>query len=357
MSAENEGRTEEPTQKQREKFREEGQVAKSSEINTLAQYVAGLLALAWIGPFVVQKLMETMRFTFNELSKAEFISRPIETSQSLGFHVVLILLPIFVFLWLSIFFTNVAQFGFQISWKAIQPKAQKFNVFSNFKSQFMSSRSLVDLVKSLAKVFILSFLIYQATRDLAEEFPQLFFSTPMQQGIYMWDVASDIWWVFIYFMLILGFIDGWYQRHSLKEKMKMTPSQVKDESKQRDGDPMIKRKIRTKQFTFMHELMRKNMASADVVITNPTHFAVALSYKHGQMSVPRVVAKGVDHVALSLRKIARNKSIPIIENRRIARSLYYTTEIGSDIPEEFFRPVAEILAFVFQINKKQRRAS
>jgi flagellar biosynthetic protein FlhB len=131
--------------------------------------------------------------------------------------------------------------------------------------------------------------------------------------------------------------------------MKMTPSQVKDEFKQREGDPLVKRKIRSKQFAFLQEAIRKNLDKADVIITNPTHFAVALSYAHGEMEVPKVVAKGVDHVARAIRKLARERTIPIVENRRLARSLYYQTGVDEPIPDEFFRPVAEILAFVYRL--------
>lgn len=357
MSAEREGRTEEPTGKQRKKFREEGQVAKSSEINTLAQYVAGLLVLSFFGPMLIDRLMGTAARTMTALAEQGVTSTPIGTLQELGLHVIMILLPIFIFLWVAVFATNVAQFGFIISWKALQPKAQKFNIFSNFKNQFMSTKSLVELAKSLTKITILTILIIKVTKGLTDVYPQLFYLSPQQSALFIWDVVMDIWWVFIFFMIALGFVDGWYQRHQLNEKMKMTPSQVKDEHKQAEGDPQIKRKIRSKQFSFIQELMKKNIEGADVVITNPTHFAVALSYKHGTMTVPKVVAKGVDHVALTLRRIARDKNIPIVENRRIARSLYYTTPIDGEIPEEFYRPVAEILAFVFQINRKQRRAS
>jgi len=356
MSAEREGRTEAPTQKQKEKFRDEGQVAKSTEVNTLAQYVAGMVILAFLGPQVVTYLMQTLTFVFQQLSIG-MGANPIEMMQTLAFHIAFILVPIFAFLWLAVFLTNVAQFGVKISWKAIQPKASKFNIFANFKNQLLSVKSLIELAKTIAKVFILSFLIYKSTRDLSVFYPQLFYLSPTQSGIFIWGVVNEIWWVFILFMLVLGFFDAWYQRHQLNEKMKMTPFQVKDENKQREGDPQIKRKIKTQQFRFIQELMRKNMEEADVVITNPTHFAVALSYKHGQMNIPKVVAKGVDHVALSLRKIARNKSIPIVENRRIARSLYYTTRIDQEIPEEFYRPVAQILAFVFKLSQKQKKVS
>jgi len=357
MSAEKEGRTEDPTGKQREKFREEGQVAKSTEINTLAQYVAGLMVLSLTGPMIISRLIETLHFTFSHYAEDIGNFYPVETMQSLGLHIMIIILPVFVFLWLAVFLTNVAQFGLRISWKAIQPKASKFNVFANLKNQLFSIKSIIELVKSLAKIIILTFFIYKVTRHLAAVYPQLYYFTPTQSGLFIWSVVEKIWWVFIIFMLILGTIDGWWQRHQLNEKMKMTPDQVKDENKQRDGNPLIKRKIRTKQFQFIQEMMKKNMADADVVITNPTHFAVALSYKHGQMTVPKVVAKGVDHLAFKLRKIARDKSIPIVENRRIARSLFYTTDIDQEIPDEFFKPVAEILAFVFQVNQRQRNAS
>ncbi len=357
MSAETEGRTEKPTQKQKEKFRNEGQVAKSVEVNTLAQYVMGFIMLSTMGPLLFRRMMETLSSTFGNLSQHIVNFYPIETMQSFALHVMLVLTPVFLFLWLGVFLANVAQFGFKVSWKAIQPKMQKFNVIANLKNQLFSMKSIIELAKSLIKIFILSFFIYKVAQSLFEVYPQLFYFTPAQSGIFIWSVIKQVWWVFIIFMLILGAVDGWWQRHQLNEKMKMTPSQVKDEYKQREGDPHVKRQIKSRQFRFIQELMKKNMSEADVVITNPTHFAVALSYKHGSMNVPKVVAKGVDHLALSIRKTARNNSIPIVENRRIARSLYFTTDIDQEIPEEFYRPVAEILAFVFRLNSKKRAAT
>ena len=215
----------------------------------------------------------------------------------------------------------------------------------------------MELLKSIVKMSVLSYLAYLAVRPLIGEFASLNQLTPMQIGLKTWEYASDIWLFITAFMLIIGFADFAWQKHQLEEKMMMRPQDVEDEQKQSTGDPKVKREQRLRGMRMLQELLSEQTREADVVITNPTHFAVALQYRHGEMTAPKVVAKGVDHMALKIRKIARKEEIPIVENRGLARALYYGCDVSQEIPNNLFRPVAEILAFVFKLGQERKTAN
>lgn len=353
MSAEAEGRSEKPTQKQKDKFRKEGSVAKSVEVNTFAQYLTGLLVISFAGIFIFRALADITVHALEQVPHAPRGDTTFVMLNEYALHLAVPLIPILAIIWLGIFAVNVAQFGFKISWKAIEPKWQKLNVFKNFKNIMISSRAIMELAKSVVKIIVLGTITWHVMQPIFEEFTQLYQLSPVQIGGVMWEYARTLWIQFILFVLVLAAIDASWQRYSLNQKMKMTKSQVKDEMKQAEGDPMVKGKQRSRNLQFMKSLMLQNVKDADVVITNPTHFAVALGYKHGQMDAPKVLAKGVDYLALSIRKQARKHAIPIVENKPLARALYYAGDIGAEIPERLFRPVAEILAWIFRLNKER----
>lgn len=352
MSAEDEGRTETATEKQREKFRKKGSVAKSAELNSLAAFLAGYIALSFLGGYILIELMAIFTYTFEELYKHSLTSTIDGVSALVIERIAVLLLPFLLILMVFVFVTNVMQFGFKITWEAVKPKWNKLNAFANLKNVLFSAQSMMELLKSCLKISILSYLVFIAILPLTEEFMSLNQLTPVQIGLITWEYARSIWFMIILFMLFLGIADYSWQKYQLEQKMKMKKQDVDDEQKQMMGDPMVKAKQRQKGMQMLQQIMSEQTKDADVVITNPTHFAVALKYSHGQMGAPKVVAKGIDHLALKLRKIARTNSVPIVENRGLARSLYYSTDVGTEIPEELFRPVAEILAFVFKLNKE-----
>ncbi len=353
MSAADEGRTEQATTKQREKFRDEGSVAKSVEFNSLFSYLAGFAVFSFLGAFIVHSVSDMMRYAFVELVNFSVAQHLQALTRFYFENLMLLLLPLFAVLFASVILVNILQFGFKISWKAAKPKFSKVNPLANFKKVLLSSNSLIELVKSLIKLGAVSFLIYLAVQPLLLQFPSLSQFTPLQIGIKTWEFAATIWIMFILFTALLGIADFAWQKHQMEEKMKMRPNEVEDEMKQMEGNPEIKKKQRIKGMQMLQNLMAQKTQEADVIITNPTHFAVALKYRHGEMNAPKVVAKGIDHLAMKIRKIARHAEIPIVENRGLARALYYAAEIDSDIPERLFRPVAEILAFIFRLNKER----
>jgi len=356
MSAADEGRTERATEKQREKFRDEGSVTKSNELNSFVTFFAGFVVISFMGTHLALSIGEMIRHTFQNLTTLPLPGN-LQTISFFYFQeYTLLLLPLFIALFVAVVAINIAQFGFKVSFKAIKPKFSKVNPIANFRKVLFSSNSLFELFKSVAKIIMLCYLTFWAIRPLIDEFLGMLQLTPIQTAMKTWEYVEAIWIVVIVFMLVLGIADYAWQRRQMEDKMKMKRQDVEDEMKQSFGDPDIKRRQRQKGRQLLQSLMAQQTKEADVVITNPTHFAVALRYRHGQMNAPKIVAKGLDHLALRIRKTARQANIPIVENRGLARALYYSADIGHDIPEKLFRPVAEILAFIFKLNRQRASA-
>lgn len=355
MSAEDEGRTEKATGKQRDKFREEGSVAKSNELGSFSQFLVAYIVLGLFGSYIAIGLGDLMIFGLTHLnfSVADnlFQLAALYVTKSL-----MLLGPLFAALVFGAVAISRVQFDFRVSWKAIKPKFNKINPFGNFKKVLITTNSLMELGKSLVKLTVLSFLVWLVVKPMMTELLLMYQFTPMQIGIRTWDIARQIWLLVILFMGVLGIGDFLWQKRQLEEKMKMTKQQIKDEYKQQESDPQMKAKLMQRGRQMLQSLMQQATSQADVVITNPTHFAVALSYKHGQMNAPKVVAKGMDHLAMKLRKMARQKEVPIVENRGLARALYHSTEVGASIPDNLFKPIAEILAFIYKLNTKKGAA-
>jgi len=356
MSAADEGRTEQATQKQRDKFRNEGQVPRSVELNSLSQYLSGYFLFSLGGLFAIALLGSMMTQCFEQvaLPGRDVLWGPLQ--QKLVLQTLLLLAPFLLVLWLAVVTINIAQFGLHFSTEPLTPKWSKLNFFANLKNILISSRALFELAKSSLKILVLGYLVWLVFRSAAEEFAMLGELTPWQIAATIWSYAEQIWIYFLAFMLAVGAADALYQRHQLNEKMKMAPHQIKDEHKQAEGDPKVKSRQRQKAAQFFRQVMAQNVRQAQVVITNPTHFAVALAYQPGTPGAPLVVARGADHLALRIRKLARQHQIPVVENRPLARGLYHQGRLGAEIPAHFFRPVAEILAWIFKLDRARRRA-
>jgi len=354
VSAEDEGRTESATSKKREKFRDEGSVAKSQELGSFSQFLVAYFALIYSGKSIVFGLGEMMVFMFENLGMD-----PTQNIQKLAIfytlRAIILLLPLFAALMIGAVAIARLQFSFKVSWKAIAPKWSKVNPITNFKKVLISKQSLMELGKSLAKLVVLTFLTWTVVKPEIPDFLLMYQFSPAQIGMKTWQLATDIWLLVIMFMGLLGIGDFTFQKYQLEEKMKMTKQEVKDEMKQAEPDPAVRGKILARGREILNSLMQNATKGADVVITNPTHFAVAISYKHGAMGAPKVVAKGKDHLAMKMRKTARLKMIPIVENRGLARAIYFSTEVGAEIPETLFKPVAEILAFIYKLGKEGSR--
>ncbi len=346
-------KTEEATPRKKEKAREEGQVAKSVEVTTTFLLTAIFFSLKFIGPFIANKIISLFHLSFNLMDTKEIDIRTataIFNDYFLAF--VICVLPFFLISYFVAFISNAMQVGFKLSFKPLKPKLDKLNPISGFKRIF-SMKTIVELIKSLAKIAIILAIVYFTVKDYDTLFFRFYELSFIQAYMIMFDLAITVGMKIGLFFLFVAGADYMYQRFSLAKKLRMTKQEVKDEYKMVEGNPEIKQKIRQRMREASMRRMMQDLKDADVVITNPTHFAVAIRYKDGEDMVPVVVAKGVDIIAMKIKEKSKDYEIEIVEDRPLARALYYTVEIGDFVPESLYEAVARVLALVYSLNKNK----
>ena len=353
--AEQEGqeKTEVPTEKKRRESREEGQVAFSKELSSAALLAGIVLTLVATSPIILDAMRQLMSQIFRDLAQSEELS--IDSIFTLSGEILSIILPAFApFAAVIIFagiFASVLQVGVLITFKAIAPKFNKISPLTGLKRLF-SSQSLADFLKSMAKLIIVGFVGYLTYIDKITELNGLSVSTPESILIYNFTVVAEVAGKIVLALVAIAIFDYFYQRWHHEQQLMMTKQEVKDETKQTEGDPQLKARIRQIQREMSNARMMEEVPKADAVIVNPTHFSVAILYDRDVMSAPEVIAKGADHLALRMRTVARENNVPILERPELARDLYANVEIGDDIPERFYKAIAEILAFVYRLRKR-----
>jgi len=353
--AEQEGqeKTEVPTEKKRRESREEGQVAFSKELSSAALLAGIVLTLVATSPIILDAMRQLMSQIFRDLAQRKELS--IDSIFTLSGEILSIILPAFApFAAVIIFagiFASVLQVGVQITFKAISPKFNKISPLTGLKRLF-SSQSLADFLKSMAKLIIVGFVGYFTYIDKITELNGLSVSTPESILIYNFTVVAEVAGKIVLALVAIAIFDYFYQRWHHEQQLMMTKQEVKDETKQTEGDPQLKARIRQIQREMSNARMMQEVPKADAVIVNPTHFSIAILYDRDVMLAPEVIAKGADHLALRMRTVARENNVPILERPELARDLYANVEIGADIPERFYNTIAEILAFVYRLRKR-----
>jgi flagellar biosynthetic protein FliR/FlhB len=247
---------------------------------------------------------------------------------------------------------NIAQSGFLFTTEPLKPSLGKLNPISGFKNMF-SKKSFADLAKNLAVVTIISYMAYQYVMSNYDNILQISNLYLPSIGIEILNLIKGIFFQICLIMIILAAIDFFVQKKFFKKDMMMTKQEVKDEYKQMEGDPKIKGKIKQKQREIASRRMMESVADATVVITNPTHLAIAIKYEDGKMEAPKVVAKGADFIAIKIKEVAKEKNVPIMENKPLARLLYEKVELDEEVPQDMYQAVAEILAMVFSLSNKK----
>ncbi len=353
--AEQEGqeKTEVPTEKKRRESREEGQVAFSKELSSAALLAGIVLTLVATSPIILDAMRQLMSQIFRDLAQSEELS--IDSIFTLSGEILSIILPAFapfaaVIIFVGIF-ASVLQVGVLITFKAIAPKFNKISPLTGLKRLF-SSQSLADFLKSMAKLIIVGFVGYLTYIEKITELNGLSVSTPESILNYNFTVVAEVAGKIVLALVAIAIFDYFYQRWHHEQQLMMTKQEVKDETKQTEGDPLLKARIRQIQREMSNARMMQEVPKADAVIVNPTHFSVAILYDRDVMTAPEVIAKGADHLALRMRTVARENNVPILERPELARDLYANVEIGDDIPERFYKAIAEILAFVYRLRKR-----
>ncbi len=351
-------KTEDPTSKKLNDAREKGQVAKSMEINSLAVFGIGLILIYITKSFIGEKLADFTIDIFKSSINLEITKTVLQTyaiKWVLFFFT--IMLPVLFGITIVAFISNVAQIGFRFTPKALSLKLSRFNPVSGFKRIFFSSHSFLELTKSLVKLLIISLFTYFIISKLIEDTTNLIDLSIEETVTFMLESAFTLIWKIVLFFTLIAAVDFIYQKYKFKKDMMMTKEEVKEELKQTDGDPQIKSRIRKQMMIAARSRMMKDIPTADVVITNPTHVAVALKYDMNKDAAPKVVAKGLDELAQRIKKIATDNNVSLYEDVELARALYKSCEVGDFIPAKLFKAVAQILAYIIQLKKLKKQKS
>ncbi|OGR27050.1 MAG: flagellar biosynthesis protein FlhB [Desulfobacterales bacterium RIFOXYA12_FULL_46_15] len=346
-------KTEDASSRKLLKSREEGQVAKSIEIPSVFVLLTGVIALYFSASYIYNNLVVVFQHNF-KFDKIPVLTH-LEIINLLAYHtqkIIILCIPVMSVIVLFALISNFAQVGFSVSWQSLEPKFSRLDPINGFKQKF-TSRAIVEFLKTLIKVSVISMVAYHSIKTELSQTPFLYDTSVGYILLYMLKVS---FWIFVkvcLIMFVVAVLDYAYQKWKFLEDQKMTKKEVKDEMKQTEGDPLVKSRIRQLQHQAARKRMMADVPHADVVVTNPTRLAVALKYDGKTMDAPKVLAKGAGPVAENIRRIARENNVPLVEDKQLARNLYKSVDIGSEVPTELYQAVAELLAYVYKLKGKK----
>jgi flagellar biosynthetic protein FlhB len=353
MPQQDPSRTEQATPKRRRKARGEGNVPKSQEVPNTFVTMAGTIALYVYMDHIASEMMGLYEHFFRNAVMFEATPQAVyDLLLWISGKLALMLLPIMLFLALVAYVVIRLQVGKLWAPKVFKPKFARFNLIKGLKRLFISPQTLIRLGKSILMAAVIGIAPYIVIRNEMHHFLPLFYATPTAIGVYMLEMGMKMVKYAMLPMLVIAIADLWYTRWDYEENLKMTKDEVKDERKQAEGDPAVKAQQRQKMMEVMAQRMLENVPKADVVVTNPTHYAVALRYDAVEAPAPVVLAKGVDHLAERIKEVAREHRVPIRENVPLARALYRQVEVGDMIPEELYQAVASLLASLMKFKAR-----
>ncbi len=347
-------KTEQATPKRREDAKDKGNVAKSQDLNSVVLLFAGIFGISYSADAMLDAFKGLAMVVYNNAADMEI------TKDSVAFYgaeflkvFAVITGPIFMMLILAALIVNYVQVGVMFAKKALSPKFEKINPVNGLKRMF-SSTKLVDLAKGIAKICLVGYVSFYVIRDHLDEFWLLAFDTVSGNLAYLGAILYEMTVKIGLLLIVIGVSDFAYQKYEHNKKLKMTKQEVREESKQYEGNPQMKGKIKQAQLRASRSRMMKMVPEATVVVTNPTFIAIAIKYDPIlRTDAPKVLAKGKRKMAEKIKEIARQNGIPIIENKPLARGLYDYAQPGSEIPVFFYEAIAEILAEVYKMNKSK----
>ena len=351
-------KTEEPTSKKLNDARSEGQVAKSKEVTSAFEMLTAFLMIRFLVEYmgtvfvgniydIYSRIPEYVKLYDGHIQEQTF--RMLFTAALL--RILQVILPFLLAGFLVAFITNLLQVKWKVTTKPLRPKFSKLNPVSGFK-RFFSPNALMELLKSVLKLTLIGYVVYDYLKKNMPPIYQLY-DVSLNQGIaQVGFLVINLGIRISLFYMLIAAADFAYQKIKFKKDMKMTKQEVKDEYKNQEGDPQIKGKQRQRMLEASRRRMMQQLPEADVVITNPTHFAVAIKYEPEVYDAPYVVAKGADYLAQKIKDVAKENHIEIVENKPLARMLYANVEVGSVVPPELYQAVAEVLAFVYHLQGK-----
>lgn len=351
-------KTEPASPKKLDDARKEGQVAKSRELVNAVSLMALFLIIKYYAGSIGNSFMKCFRESYRLISTL-IADRRVAPNNNLLIvslrdrivDILTILLPILVITFLVAFLTNALQIKWKVTSKPMVPKLNKISPMSGFKRLF-SVKQVIELLKNIAMLAVIGYVVYTTIMEQYHLLFTLYDLSVLEAVQLTGQIIVDLGIKISAIFLVIGVADLFYQKHKFKEDMKMTKQETKDEYKQSEGDPQIKGQIRRRMQEASRRRMMQQLPEADVVITNPTHFAVAIKYDSNVSRAPVVIAKGADYLAFQIKDKAKEYNIEIVENKPLARLLYNNVEIGAEIPPELYQAVAEVLAFVYSLHHK-----
>ncbi len=347
-------KTEQATPKKERDARQKGQVPQSREANGAVALLVLILFLNLFGPYFME------RFFVHYMNIMEKCAEPWNVFEPRGFmalvtqimwDMLLLMGPILMVVLVTGVMLNYMQVGFLFTAEPLKFKLDRMNPINGFKRMF-SLRSIVELVKSSSKAAVMIYISYAYLREQQAVLINLFDMDPWIMGATIWKTVFDIVVRNAIFLIVVALFDYIYARYEHNKQLKMSKQEIKEEYKQTEGDPLIKSKIKERQRQMSMQRMMQDVPKADVIITNPTHFAIAIAYQSEKDAAPRIVAKGQDLIALNIRKIAEANRVPVVENKVLARTLYQAVQIGDFVPPDLYQAVAEVLAYVYNLKKR-----
>jgi len=342
-------KTEEPTDKKLSQAKEEGQIAQSQEIKSWASFFAAALVIIFLVPYVMSSMLDPITFYITRAHEITVTEKNfVILFENLMGDVAVRIIPLFMVFVIAGLIANVVQTGLIWAPKKIQPKFSNISLMSGFKRIF-SMKSVVELLKTIFKMALVGAVATIAAIPIFIEVEIMPAYNLFHLLELMYDVSVLLMIGVTSMMTIIAAIDYSYQRFTFMKQMRMTQQEVKDEHKQSEGDPLVKAKIRQLRMERSRGRMMAAVPEADVIVTNPTHYACALQYDQGSMQAPRLVAKGVDNLAFRIRSVAEENEVAIVENPPLARALYASVEIDEEIPPEHYAAVAEVIGYVMKL--------
>lgn len=350
-------KTEEPSQQRIDEFRNRGEVASSKELNSILVLSASILALMLSIVYIYETLSEFVQWLYTldvAFAYTEKSFRTIVTKTAMtGFKCIA---PVSATALCVGILANVAQVGFLFSTEVLELKPERINPLAGMKRLF-SMKSMVEAIKAVFKFIFVMAIVYYAVKDDINSFQGYFHVSFIEGFLHARFFMAKVAFSIIGSISIIAIGDFAYQKISYQNKLRQTKEQAKKENKEQDGNPEVKQRIRAIQREMATKRLMNDIPNADVVVTNPTHFAVVLKYDPEEMVSPLVMGKGADHLAMRIREIAKKHNVPVVENVPLARALYKTANSGEYVPRNLYKAVAEVLAFVYKLKRKQKAIS
>ncbi len=345
--ADDEDKTEEPSSKKLEDAKSDGNVPRSQDTSSFVTLLVAMGAFILFFPFMKERVMNIYIY-YNSLMGEELTKNLVfDIGITSLTNLILIVLPLSAIIALSGIIAGVLQFGFNFTTKPLEPKLSKIDPIKGFGKLF-SIKKLIEGIKITAKVIIVFSVAFYFLLKFAKELATVINFNIYFQMQWLYDKILVLVSIMLFLFLILALIDLLIVRYQYFNDLKMSKQEIKDEYKQMEGDPQVKGRIKKVQMEIAQKRMMQDVPKADVIITNPTHYAVAIRYDKNKENAPRIVAKGIDQIALKIREIGEKNFIKIVENPPLARELYKKCEINEQIPENLYQAIAEVLAFIYK---------